>query len=338
MLRELEARESSLPRAKRPGDFLGLDRAILRPEMDVELASMLPDGLQVPWPVEDSRVARLSAQVAADLLVLAKFDLSQEVKFRAAYASVGRTVAVQPVRSDGTCGVTNAVRSHEIVDRYAPGLMPVLRSHGELRSGLRYLVEDWVDGAPLVTALRMAQELPHLVEGLSQIHQGYGVHATRLTERWRGFGQKWQTVREVGLVPDVMGEQVAALIAADQRLRVSWSHGEFVASNVLGTEEGPVIIDWEHAAERPIMHDAARLHQFTAGKDSLLDLLLAEWGDQVAEGGYTPAEELAVMHARFLISAPSRMAELAGHQRQGIYARQVKRQVALLGDVLERTH
>jgi hypothetical protein len=32
------------------------------------------------------------------------------------------------------------------------------------------------------------------------------------------------------------------------------------------------------------------------------------------------------------------MVELAGHQRQGIYARQVKRQVALLGDVLERTH
>lgn len=86
------------------------------------------------------------------------------------------------------------------------------------------------------------------------------------------------------------------------------------------------------------MHDAAKLHQFTADKEPLLTLLLAEWGcRRRGPGGYGAAEELALLHARFLCRAPSRMAELAGHRREGIYARQVQRQSELLGQVLART-
>lgn len=335
VLRDLEAGEPALPTTSNPNDFLHLDRAVRRHGINEELISMLPAGLQGEWS-QDATVQQLRADVAADVLVLAKFDLSEDVKFRAVYGQSRRTVAVQPVRPNGSCGITNAVRSHQIVGRYAPGLMPALRGHGEAAGGLRYLVEDWVSGTPLTTSHRMAQELPHLVEGLSQVHRGYGAHTNRLSDQWRTFGQRWQLVREAGLVPEEVGEQVAALIGADKRLRVSWSHGDLVASNVLETADGPVIIDWEHAAERPIMHDAAKLHQFTADKEPLLDLLLAEWGKPLAHDGYRPAEELALMHARFLVRAPARMAELAGHKRRGIYARQVQRQAVLLGDVLQR--
>jgi len=337
VVREIEQREAALPRTAEPQEFLTLDRAVRRPTADPALQSMLPAPLRGHWDPERSTVGAVRARVAADVIVLAKFDLGTEVKLRAAYGGQRRTVAVQPVRPNGTCGITNAVRSHEIVDRYAPGLMPELLGHGELSSGLRYLVERWVDGDPLTTRLRMAEHLPQIIEGLSRVHLGYGVHARRASEIWHtGFREQWQEVRAAGLVAEEAGAHVADLLAADKRLRLSWSHGDLVASNVLGTDDGVVVIDWEHAMERPVMHDAAKLHLFAADKDPLLDLLLDEWGDPKAAEGYTAAEELAVVHARFLSRAPVRMAELAGHRRQGVYARQVARQAALLADTLQR--
>lgn len=182
----------------------------------------------------------------------------------------------------------------------------------------------------------MAAHLAQILEGMDQVHRGYGIHTARLSALWGRFAAQWQAVRDAGLVSAEVADSVAELIAQDRRLRVSWSHGDLVASNIMATAEGVTIIDWEHATERPIMHDAAKLHQFTADKEPLLDLLLAEWGRTAATGGYRPAEELALLHARFLCRAPTRMAELAGHQRSRLYARQVTRQVDLLTQTLAR--
>lgn len=70
-------------------------------------------------------------------------------------------------------------------------------------------------------------------------------------------------------------------------------------------------------------------------QQALLPLLLAEWGHPLVHDGYTAAEELALVHAKFLMRAPVRMAELAGHRRSGVYARQVTTQAHLLEDVLK---
>lgn len=337
VVRQIERREPTLPTAREPRDFLVRDRAIRRPDAAEDLHTMLPAPLRGAWEGSHPDLRRLSARVAADVIVRAKFDLGDQVKLRAAYGTVRRTVAVQPVRPNGTCGITNAVRAHEIVSRYAPGLIPTMTGHGELRSGLRYLTEDWIEGVPLGNSKRMAAKMPFILEGLGQVHEGYGLHTARASEVWpRGFGEQWQGVREAGLVSPEVGGWVADLLAADKRVRISWSHGDLVASNVLGTDDGVVLIDWEHSSERPLMHDAAKLHLFAADKDALLDMLLAEWGGQEVAGGYTPAEELAIVHARFLARAPVRMAELAGHKRQGVYARQVERQAGHVADVLAR--
>lgn len=338
VVRQIERREPVLPTAREPREFLVRDRAIRRPGVAPDLHTMLPAPLRGDWEPHLPDLRRLQARVAADVVVRAKFDLGEQVKLRAAYGAARQTLAVQPVRPNGTCGITNAVRAHEVVSRYAPGLIPTMTGHGQLRSGLRYLVEDWIEGDPLANSLRMAEKMSFILEGLSRVHQGYGMHSVRASEIWpRGFGEQWQGVREAGLVPADVGARVAELIAADKPLRVSWSHGDLVASNVLGTDDGVVIIDWEHSGERPVMHDAAKLHLFAADQDALLDMLLAEWGAQHASDGYTPAQELAVVHARFLSRAPVRMAELAGHKRQGVYARQVKRQADRIADVLARS-
>lgn len=337
VLREIEAREPSLPGADTLRDFLTLDRVIRRPQLDDRLRTMLPAGLQDDAQFTEQDVSTISAPVAADVVVLAKFDLSEQVKLRAAYGDASRTVAVQPDRANGTSGIGSAVLSYEIVARYSRGLAPELLGHGEVSTGQRYLVEDWVEGTPLTTSERMAQMLPQIVEGLHRVHRGYGVRTASVHRAWgRNFGDRWQEVVRAELVSTETGSRVQALIDADRAVRVSWSHGDLVASNVLDAAGTVVIIDWEHSRVRPLVHDAAKLHQFTADKAPLLELLLAEWGKPQAPGGYTVAEELALMHARFLTRAPSRMVELAGHKRLGIYARQVARQAALLDDVLER--
>jgi hypothetical protein len=337
VVQRVEALDPQLPKSRLPRSFQTIDRVVRRPHLARFLETMMPSTLREDWAAAGDRVQQVRFPVAADVVVLAKFDLAEQVKLRAGYGAERRTLAVAPVRPNGTCPVTSSVRAHEVVSRYAPSLIPTMLSHGELEEGLRYLVEEWVDGEPLETSLYLAAHTPQLLEGLGRVHEGYGMHGRAISELWgRGFWARWQSVRDAELVPDHVGASVAALISDDRRLRMSWSHGDLVASNVLATADGPKVIDWEHAGERPVMHDAAKLHLFAADKQPLLDLLLAEWGENLAEDGYTAAEELALVHAHFLCGAPARMADLAGHRRRGVYARQVTRQAGLLADVLER--
>lgn len=335
VVRRIEQMESALPATTDLATFHSLDRVVHRPLFDPALMTMMPKSLRKAW-AEEWDFEETSAAIAADVVVLAKFDLGVQVKLRAGYGEARRSLAVQPVGPDGISGVTNSVRAHAIVSRYAPDLMPKMLSHGELDNGPRYLVEEWIDGEPLMTSRRLAEHTAWLLEGLGRVHEGYGVTARPVTELWGvGFADQWRSVRAADLVPDHVGAAVAELIAADRRVRMSWAHGDLVASNVMSTPDGPKVIDWEHAGERPVMHDAAKLHLFAADKQLLLPLLLAEWEQQRSRDGYTAAEELALVHAKFLVRAPVRMAELAGHRRSGVYARQVTTQARLLEDVLE---
>lgn len=335
VVRRVEEVEPTLPATADLSTFRSIDRVVRRPRLDPALMTMIPRSLRGTW-AEDSGFEQTSAAIAADVIVLAKFDLGERVKLRAGYGEARRSLAVQPVGPDGVCGVTNSVRAHEIVGRYAPDLMPTMLGHGELDDGLRYLVEEWLHGEPLMTAGRLAEHTAWLLEGLGRVHEGYGVSTRAVTDLWGvGFGAQWQRVREGDLVPDHVGAAVAELIAADRRMRMSFAHGDLVASNVMSTPDGPKVIDWEHAGERPVMHDAVKLHLFAADKQPLLPLLLGEWGHPLVHDGYTAAEELALVHAKFLVRAPVRMAELAGHRRSGVYARQVTTQAGLLKDVLD---
>lgn len=338
IVRRIEEVEPTLPATAQARTFLNVDRVVQRQDLTPVLDQMVPAPLQGPWEPDGVGVRRLSAPMAADVVVLAKFDLGEQAKLRAGYGQSRRSLAVQPVRPNGTCGITNSVRAHEIVSRYAPHLIPTMLGHGEIDDGLRYLVEEWVDGQPLVTSQRLAEHAPQLLEGLSLVHEGYGVTSHSVTKAWgSSFDAQWQAVRDAEIVPGHVGEAVADLIRADRWVRVSWTHGDLVASNVMSTPGGSKIIDWEYAGERPLMTDAAKVHLFAADKEPLLDLLLAEWGQRLAHNGYSAAEELALVHAKSLTRAPARMAGLAGHTRSGVFASQVARQAGLLADVLART-
>lgn len=333
----VETSGSPLPATRTPAELLALDRVARRPDLPSSLAHLVPPALRGSWEGREE-VRRLRVPVAADAVVLAKFDLGPRVKLRAGYAASGLALAVQPGGADGTSGVTRAARSAEVVNRHAPGLAPTLRATGTLDGGYDWLVEDWVDGEPLVSDRRLAAHLDPLLERLGAVHRGHGIREARPSELWGDtFLQQWSTVREEGLVGNELGEAVARLVGADRSVRVSWTHGDLAASNVFLTGDDLVVIDWEHAAERPVMYDGARLHLFAADPPRTVDRLREVWGRGRSAVACTPEEELALLHARVVCHAPRRLARLAGHPRRAVYVRQLARQTGLLAGLLEVT-
>ena len=336
-LAEVEDREPVLRTASSPRLFLVRDRAVVVAGLDPASSHLVPAPLRRSLRAGAAGVTQVSGSVAADVVTLAKFDLGEQTKLRAHYVATGLTVAAQPPVRHGTDGTQNAVRAHEVVARHAPGLAPRMLAHGQLVGGVRYVVEEWVDGAPVMTREGLCEVAPDVLRGLARLHDGYGVtHLAAGTVRGEVFAQRWARTVDTGVVPPVLAERLARVLEDDRMVRVSWTHGDLVASNVLRTPDGRVVlIDWEHSREDLLMKDAAKLHLFSAepGRTlgQALDLLAGDEPETAVAG------ELALAHAQLLSRYADRRATLVGHAREAIYEQQVRRQVQLLAAALERT-
>lgn len=340
LLRRIEGREAAvLPTAPGARAFLVHGRAIIAEGVAHEgVSELVPHAVRDALRAGAGQVERVSARVAADVLALAKFDLGQHTKLRAHYPAHGLTVAAQPATTGRPDGVGNALAAYHVVARSAPDLAPRLRGHGRLGE-VRYLMEEWIDGAPVLTSAGLALATPAVLDGLAGVHRGHGTELVRCSQAWsEQFPAWWRRSVESGVVAPGVGEQVAALIEADRHVRVSWTHGDLVASNVLRRTDGRVaLIDWEHAREGPVMLDGAKLHLFSATPEQTLEDLLA-WPAQRWPGrtACTVAQDLALAHAFFLSRYAQRREALAGHDRLAVYERQVRRQAQRLEAVLER--
>lgn len=337
VLREIERREDVLPSTAVPRTFLVRDRAVVAEGTGDEVSHLVPAPLRGTIRRGASQVAVAAAPVAADVLTLAKFDLAGRVKLRAHYVGEHLSVAAQAPVPGGTDGIGNAVRAHDVVRRHSPGLAPWLVAHGRLPGRMRYLVEEWVAGSPVMTPGGLADVAASVLEGMARVHHGHGVQRAAASEVWGdALAARWRRTVATGVVGPSLGRHVAGLIEADRRVRVSWVHGDLIASNVLrGEDDRIVLIDWEHSRESGIAQDAAKLHLFSGRPEETLELVLDELGRARAPGGYTAAEELALAHAHLLNRYPVRRADLEDHARADIYERQVRRQVHRLAQVLD---
>lgn len=332
---EAEAAVDLLPGQREPVTFWGRSRVLRRPEVPELVAGMIPHQERSGWAAGAQGVRELSARCAADLVVMAKFDLGDEIKLRAAYAEPRLTLAVQPPAGNGVDGMARVVRAHEVVSAHAPHLMAPVLAHGTLPGGTPYVVERWLEGEMLLSGKRLAPAVPEIVAGLAAVHRGHGVTWVRAAEQWPLFAGRWVKTCESGLVPDPLARWIGDLVARDGFVRRSWVHGDLAASNILQTPDGIVLIDWEHSREAPIMNDAAKLHLFTAEPDQTLATLLEGLAGDPEPGGYTPAEELALAHAQMLNHHPERRARLADHPRLPVYDKQVRKQLTRLTQVMD---
>lgn len=329
LVRQVERVAPDLPRRHLPRTFVADGRALLPAPAPELVHSLLPGS---PAPVTGAE--RLAAPVAADAVVLAKFALLGGVKLRAAYASRRLTLAVD---GSGDLARQGRIRaSHRVVGASDPDLIPPLVAHGVLPDGACWLVEGWVDGAPLATGVSLATAAPELLERLRQVHVAHGVEQLRLVDWWDAPRRaRWQETVGTGIVPSPVADAVEGLLAAGGTVATSWCHGDLVASNVLRTPEGLVLVDWERAGVAPVMLDAARLHLFSGDPGRTLGDVRDRWSWPLAPGELGHAQQLALAHAFQLSSYALRRAGLEGHPRSAVYERQAGRSVQRLAQVLD---
>lgn len=339
----IEAVEQSLPGAPAPATFLVRGRVARRAGAVADHSHLVPRNQRAGWG-KKSDLQTAQVAVAADTVVLAKFDLRGHLKLRAHYRAAGLTLSVQPRDDRGQSGVRQAVRAHAVVDAVAPGLAPPLVAHGRASPATDYLVEHWVDGEPLLTDRALADAMPLLLGELGRLYRGHGIRWARPSTVWTGpMSPAWEAVRGTGLVDGDVWEHVSRLIRDDLPVRTTWVHGDPVASNILRTADGLTLVDWEHSRRTALMVDIAKLHLFTAEPDQVLDAV----DDILPTGGrrdraHGPGRagtfaELVLMHARHLMQYPARQQVLAGHPRARVYERQVRRQVERLVSALGRS-
>lgn len=332
---QIEAGADVLPVVSGPVTFWGRGRVVRRPEVHPSVAGLVPRPERQGWAQDGPEIRELHAATAADLVVMAKFDVHERTKLRAAYGEEGLTLAAQPRSPTGVDGIARIVRAHDVVSRHAPHLMTAVLAHGRLPGGLPFVVERWLEGQPLSTAAQLSAAAPEILAGFADVHRGHGVTRVGLSSHWGPLPGRWEQTCATGLVPEDLGAWVERLIARDATMRHSWVHGDLVASNVMRTPRGLVLIDWEHSQEAPIMNDAAKLHLFAADPSALLATVLDVYADtgSPGAGAYTPAEELALAHAQLISHYPRRSTQLVGHPRAGVYDTQVRRQLERLAQV-----
>lgn len=332
----VEAAEPWLPTAQEPVAMVAGDRIIARSDLPEWARTMLPSPWRHLWDPQDPGLEPITTTSGAQAIVRAKYDLSDGVKLRVAYEEPHVIVGVLPHAPFGSCGVTRTVRAHAVVGRFAPDLIPPLVTFGEVGPAGRYVVERWVDGRPLMTPSRLADALPQVIDGLTRVHDGYGISEMRLSRWAPRLAKDWASLADSGLVPADLHRQVTALIDRDAALRASWTHGDPVASNVIrAVDESIVLVDWENARHAPVMVDAAKLHVFAADPDATLEQVQRGLGRRTSgRSGYSPAEELALAHARTLAGHPRRVARLVGHAREARETDQAARRVERLAATL----
>lgn len=277
---------------------------------------------------------RTWAPVRASAVLIGKFDVQREIRLRAFYPERQETSRFQAGGKNN--GVHRTVAAHRIVREHDDGLMPRLLDHGG-NDKVAYLVEEFAHGRVAVF-----DEIPDLAEPiarrLSAVHDGAGTSAQRLSEiTHRDFSSRWSEVAQAAKIDPALSAAVTELIGRDALLDVSIGHGDLVASNIMVTNDGFRLIDWEYAGQMPIAFDLAKLT--VAHRDHQRVHAAVHRGVGSRPGTrrdhYTFDEQIALAHAQMLSWNQARAARAKAAGRTSFLRSGMRRRVQALRYLLE---
>ena len=329
----VERRSSALPSSTRWQE-LSATGPVAHP---VPLNPELPRGL-IPRPGDEA--IRITAPVAADAVVIGKFDHGRQVRMRSFYAEQELSARIQAAsrRPDAEHGVSRSVRAAQIVGRHRPELVPAMVDHGTVFAGrTAYLVERTVTGRVPRSTAEILALLPVVAAELAAVQRAEGVTAQRLSAVVpAAFLDRWRGVVEDGHVPAPLAEQIDRLIARDDLLDIGFTHGDLVSSNVLQTQDRVVLIDWEYAGVRPIAFDLAKMHVNAGPAGPAIERLEDALDGLVGHGTghYSLLEQLALAHVVVLSRFEARMQRAQRARRIEPLERQTRKRVEALQELL----
>lgn len=330
----VEHRSPILASAFRPASLRVAGSMVWRRDQE---ESLLPAALR---PNRDERARPMWAPVKADLVAAGRFDVDGYVKLRSFYIDSGLSVRVQAGRREKQHGVSRTLEAYRRVVPHIPAIMPRIDDHGSappFRGGV-YLVEELVMGSHPVSRDEI-QELAEPLAGLlHRLHRGVGVAShplsatvhRKMPERWSAF------VREFG-VDGALDAAVRRLIERDELVEISLAHGDLVASNIMVNGGRIVLIDWEHAGEKPIAFDLAKIH--LNSRDPVIAQANLERGLEHSvghrSGHYSFAEQLALAHVQMLSQHQTRATRAAKAGRSGALAAQTRARLKAITRLLD---
>lgn len=291
-------------------------------------------------PTADREPSVLTAPVAADAVVIGKFDRGRQVRMRAFYAEDGLSARVQAAsrHPGGQHGVSRSVRAAQVVGAHRPLLIPSMVDHGTVFAGrTAYLVEETVEGRTPGSPEEVAEVMPVVAEELAVVQRATGITAERFSAVVpAAFGERWRGVVTDGHVPPKLAARLDRLIARDDRLEVSFTHGDLVSSNVLRVDGRVVLIDWEYAGVRPIAFDLAKIHVNAGPAGPATELLDAALRGTVGHrpGHYSLVEQLTLAHVTVLSRLEARMHRAREAQRLEPLRRQTYKRVKAIRELM----
>lgn len=291
-------------------------------------------------PRQDEHSRPMWAPVKSDLVAAGRFDIDGCVKLRSFYIDSGLCVRVQAGQLAKQHGVSRTLGAYRRVAGHIPEIMPRIDDHGSapyFRNGV-YLVEELVVGSHPVSRDEI-QELAEPLAGLLyRMHRVVGVAShplsatvhRKMPERWSEF------VREFG-VDDALDAAVQRLVERDEFVEISLAHGDLVASNIMVNGGRIVLIDWEHAGEKPVAFDLAKIH--LNSRDPVIAQANLERGLEYSvghrSGHYSFAEQLALAHVQMLSQHRTRATRAAKAGRSGALAAQTRARLEAIARLLD---
>lgn len=123
----------------------------------------------------------------------------------------------------------------------------------------------------------------------------------------------------------------AEVIPTTATMPTGWTHGDLVFSNIIATPTGSIVlVDWEHAARRPVASDLAKLAGSMAGHTGLAEVLSRAAASLEVPRGLTVRQQLMRCYLQELSwwEPKRRRAEDAGRDKG--FDRWVRRRLDLL--------
>lgn len=282
----------------------------------------------------DDQVAVWS-RTRARLVRVGKFDVDAVTRLRAFYPERGLALRLQGAGENS--GVHRELTARRTVAEHAPYLAPQLLSHGAFDVGgepVAYLFEELIDARQLRNRKEVGERIGEVAELLTDLHASVGV-ASEPVERVvrRDLPQLWaEAVVEHDLDPSV-GDAVQALFARNERLEVSISHGDLVASNILVTDDDRlVLVDWEFSRTQPIAFDLAKPLLQAADPEAALERLRHAVAPTLpaSSASFTLEEQLTIAVARALSGSARKRAKAEKAGRLDAWAEDGRRRRELL--------
>lgn len=297
-----------------------------------------PDGLDV-LPIDQQHDlpahGHTRARVRAESVLIGKFDVEAEVRLRAFYPKQGLSIRYQTGGQRN--GIIQTVNAHNRVHPHAPDLMPTVYEHGTILDGQgAYLIEDTVVGET-ATRSQLEQLIVPLATRLSRVHQGVGITEKPLSKIVGGmYRKRWSTFVAAQQIDPQLDQTIHRLIDRNDLLEVSLTHGDLVNSNILVSDNGFVLVDWEFSAMKPIAFDMAKMIINVSDIDTIVDAMQTGLGGAIGTkaGYYSFREQIALALVLTLSWHKNHAAKAKIAKRKDALQRQTAKRVGALRHLL----